>query len=63
MIKKKIKSIIKNRTGYDKILFSGRANTSIWKIGLYLKKKKKNKYCTPVDFMCITCRDFQYFRF
>ena len=41
MIKKKIKSIIKNRTGYDKILFSGRANTSIWKIGLYLKKKKK----------------------
>lgn len=54
MIKKKIKSIIKNRTGYDKILFSGRANTSIWKIGLYLKKKKKKINIVLPSTLCVS---------
>jgi len=54
MIKKKIKSIIKNRTGYDKILFSGRANTSIWKIGLYLKKNKKKINIVLPSTLCVS---------
>ena len=52
--KKKIKSIIKNRTGYDKILFSGRANTSIWKIGLYLKKKEKKINIVLPSTLCVS---------
>ena len=54
MIKKKIKNFFFKKTGYDNIIFAGRANTLIWKIGLYLKQKKKNTTIVLPSSLCVS---------
>jgi len=53
MTKEKIKNFLFNKTGYGKILFFGRANTIIWKIGLYLKKNKRINIILPST-LCVS---------
>ena len=54
MYKNKIINLLKNKTDYNHITFSGRANTLIWNLGVYLKKKfKKPKILIPSQ-MCVS---------
>ena len=54
MYKKKIVDFFKKKTNYGKIIFSGRTNTLIWKIGNYIKKNYQDPTIIMPSTLCVS---------
>jgi dTDP-4-amino-4,6-dideoxygalactose transaminase len=54
MYKNKIKNFLNKKTEFKFVLFSGRTNTQIWKLGNFIKKKYKNPIILLPASMCVS---------
>jgi dTDP-4-amino-4,6-dideoxygalactose transaminase len=54
MYKEKLIKLFKNKTAFNNVIFSGRANTIIWNIGLFLKKNYEEPRVLMPSTLCVS---------